>query len=237
LNKSKLFEDLHRTRPEPFEYSRRAAEILRHRFIVDTVRRLCPQPTRLLDVGCTVGQLTRLLGALADDTTAVDLSRTAMARAQEACRTVPGRFRFTGAGATALPFRGGAFDVVVLADGLNSWQLTPTERRLALAEAYRTLRPGGYVLLTEYLRPAQFAEFIQLVRESPLEVSAILYLHDRLWYQFESWFKAVRGRAWVERILRSLALAAVLRSVARVFGPRGSRHICIVARVPGAPSP
>jgi ubiquinone/menaquinone biosynthesis C-methylase UbiE len=235
LNKSKLFEDLHRTRPEPFEYGRRAAEIVRHRFIVGTVRRFCPQPTKLLDVGCSVGQLTRLLGALADTTTAVDLSRTAMARVRETCRAAPGSFRFSAAGATALPFRGGAFDVVVLADGLNSWQLTAPERRLALAEAYRTLRPGGYVVLTEYLRPVHFAEFIQLVRESPLEVSAIIYLHDRLWYQVESWFKAVRGRRWVERIFRSLVLASVLRFVSRIFGPLGSRHICIVARAPAPP--
>src|SRR6059058_5054088 len=74
--RARLFEDMHRG-GEPFEYSRRAAEVLRHRFISDLVRALAPRPARLLDVGCSEGQLTLHLAAMPEIVVAVDLSRAA----------------------------------------------------------------------------------------------------------------------------------------------------------------
>jgi len=56
------------------------------------------------------------------------------------------------------------------------------------------------------------------------------YLHDRLWYRIESWFKAVRDWRWVGRLFGSVPVARLLGRVARLFGRRGSRHICVVAR-------
>jgi ubiquinone/menaquinone biosynthesis C-methylase UbiE len=228
-DRAKLFEELHR-RGELFDYSRRAAEILRHRFVSRAVRRFNPRPARLLDVGCSMGQLTVQLAGLPEALFAVDLSRTAIRAARERLRTAGARARFVVASATALPFREGTFDVAVLSDGLHSWQLTPEERRLALSQAHRVARPGGYALITEYLHPRDFPGFVEQVRASPLDLVSIEYLYDRLWYQFESWFKAVRHRRWVWRLLGSVPLAVFLHSIARPLGPRASRHICVVAR-------
>ncbi len=224
-----LFEEMHRRLEEPFDYGRRAAEILRHRFICETARRLNPEPQRTLDVGCSTGRLTAQLASLPGRLVAVDLSRTAIRKARQAGG--PGRgARFVVASATALPFTEGPFDLIVLSDGLHSWKLSFEERHDALAEAYRAMKPGGYALLTEYLRPEHFDGFIDQVRASPFQVVSVQYLYDRLWYQIESWFKAVRGWRWVTRLFQSQRFALFLRSVARGFGRAGSRHICVTAR-------
>ena len=193
-DRAQVFEDMHR-RGEPFDYSRRAAEILRHRFVCHAVRRLHPNPTRLLDVGCSMGQLTAQLAGIPQALVAVE-----------------------------------TFDMAVLSDGLYSWQLPPEDRRIALAQAHRVVRPGGYALLTEYLQPRAFPEFVGQVRASPFDLLSIEYLYDRLWYQFESWFKAIRHWPWVRRLFGSVPLAVLLRSLARPLGAWGSRHISVVAQ-------
>jgi len=145
---------MHR-RGEPFDYSRRAAEILRHRFVCLAVRRLDPNPARLLDIGCSMGQLTAQLARLPQALFAVDLSPTAIRGARQRLRALGRPAHCVVASATALPFRAGTFDVVVLSDGLHSWQLPAEERRLALDQAHRVVRPGGHALLTEYLQPSR----------------------------------------------------------------------------------
>jgi len=224
-----FFEGLHR-RGEPFDYSRRAVEILRHRYVCEAVRRLNPHPRKLLDVGCSMGQLTVQLAAVAPAPVAVDLSRTAIGKARERLRGAGMPARFVLASVTALPFHDGSFDVVVLSDGLHSWQLPREERQLALADAHRVLERGGHALLTEYLQPRVFPEFVAQARATPFEVVSIEYLYDRLWYQIESWFKAVRRWSWVERVFASVSFARFLCALGRVFGSRGSRHIAVAAR-------
>jgi len=224
-----VFEEMHRG-GEPFDYSRRAAEILRHRFISDLVRALAPRRACLLDVGCSKGQLTLHLAAVPESVVAVDLSRAAIRAARERLRSGGAGARFVVADATALPFGAGRFDVVVMSDGLHSWQLPAAERRAALAQAGYVVRAGGHAVLTEYLQPRAFAEFVSEVRAGPFQVVAVEYLHDRLWYRVESWFKAVRDWRWVERLFASVPVARLLGGVARLFGRRGSRHICVVAR-------
>src|SRR2546425_9009530 len=89
---------------EPFDYSRRAAEVLRHRFISDLVRALAPRPARLLDVGCSKGQLTLHLAAVPEFVVAVDLSRAAIRAARERLQSGGAGVHFVVADATALPF-------------------------------------------------------------------------------------------------------------------------------------
>jgi ubiquinone/menaquinone biosynthesis C-methylase UbiE len=228
-DRAQLFEEMHR-RGEPFDYSRRAAELLRHRFVSAAVRRLQTHPARLLDVGCSMGQLTAQLAGVPRALFAVDLSPTAIRAARERLRAVGVPARFVVASATALPFREAAFDVAVLSDGLHSWQLGPEERQHALAQTHRVLRPGAWAVLSEYLQPRAFPAFVAQVRASPLDVVSIEYLHDRLWYQVESWFKAVRHWRWVQRLFGSIPLARLLRAVARPLGASGSRHILVIAR-------
>src|SRR3989442_1187197 len=161
---------------------------------------------------------------------AVDLSRAAIRAARERLQSGGAGVRFVVADATALPFEASRFDVVVMSDGLHSWQLPAAERRAALVEAGYVVRAGGHAVLTEYLQPRAFAEFVSEVRAGPFQVVAVEYLPDRLWYRVESWFKVVRDWRWVERLFASVPVARLLGRVARLFGRRGSRHICVVAR-------
>src|SRR2546428_12881198 len=80
---------------------------------------------------------------------AVDLSRAAVRAARERLRSGGAGARFVVADATALPFGAGRFDVVVMSDGLHSWQLPAAERRAAPAPAGHVARAGGHAARTE----------------------------------------------------------------------------------------
>lgn len=181
----------------------------------------------MLDLGCSLGQLTGRLAGLPGQLFAVDLSPTAVARARE---NVQSNVEFAAARSLALPFRSESFDLVVASDGLYSWDIEREERAAALVEIHRVMSPGGVAIFTDHMRRNRFAEFVAEVESSPLQVESISFLYDRLAYQFESWFKGVRGSKAAKAVLRSTDVAMVLSRIGRMFGQRGSRHICVVAR-------
>jgi SAM-dependent methyltransferase len=90
----------------------------------------------LLDVGCGTGRSHRIYQDQADRYAGLDLSLGALRLA---------RARFPSAGwlqadALRLPFRDAAYDVVAFSSVLHH----VPDRRAALAEAYRVVRPGGW---------------------------------------------------------------------------------------------
>src|SRR3989442_12097452 len=111
---------------------------------------------------------------------AVDLSRTAIRMARDRLRSAAAPAQFVVASATALPFREGSFAVVVLSDGLHSWQLPPEERRVALPQAHPVGERGGFAALPEYLQPRAFAEFVGEGRASPFRHVLFTSLYYRL---------------------------------------------------------
>jgi SAM-dependent methyltransferase len=118
---------------------------------------------------------------------------------------------------------------VFACDGLYSWELNAAERRRAIEEIHRVVRVGGHALFTEHTRPERFDQFIAGIAESPLRIVSVSYLYDRLWYQFESWFGAVRGSRVARRVLRSVRIARSLQTVGRAVGRSASRHVCVLA--------
>jgi SAM-dependent methyltransferase len=117
-------------------------------------------------------------------------------------------------------------------DGLYGMDLTEELQKLVLAECYAALRTGGTIIFTDYLRPERFREMEERIRQSPFKIVDVHYLHDRLWYQVESWFHLLEGQRWVKALLRSTSFAQLLKIPSRLFGKYGSRHICIVATKP-----
>jgi ubiquinone/menaquinone biosynthesis C-methylase UbiE len=226
------FENFHRDVSEPWSFSERAAEILRHDWIAATVLRLDPAPRRTLDIGCSLGQLTARLAKMID-VYAIDVSPTALMHARQ--RVSSESVVFLAGTATDIPIASERFDIAVASDGLYSWNLSPEDRTLALRELHRVLRPRGQILLTEHMRPERFAEFIAEVRASPLRVLSVGYLYDRPWYQFESWLRAVQGTFIARALRRNLTIARVLQSIGRHIGPIASRHICVLAMRDAAP--
>ena len=227
------FEGRYRSSEEPWSFSERAAERLRHRWVVDTVRRFAPR--RALDVGCSLGQLTGALAELPMELHGIDVSPTAVTRAR--ARIVNGNglaqghehLRFIAGSAVTLPLASSAYDFLTACDGLYSWELNDDERHRAVKELRRVLRVGGHALLTEHTRPARFEEFVGEITRGGLRVVSIEYLYDRPWYQFESWFRSLRSLGVVKRMLKSEKVAQALLRIGRLLGPNASRHICVLA--------
>ncbi len=238
------FEEKYRQEGEPWDYENRAVEILRHEFVVATARALKPAGyMRVLDIGCAMGQLTSRLNGLAPEVHAIDLSPTAVMKAQSRVTQMlaqwrsqhvgqaePTRFLFTAASATEMPFPEGHFDLVLLADGLEGWELSPVLKQSVLKDVHRVLTPGGYAILTDYMKPRRLAEFVQTVQASPLKLVQQHYMHDRLCYQFITWLKAVQSTGVAKSLIANKSLAIALRSVSSLFGKQGSKHFCLVAQ-------
>jgi ubiquinone/menaquinone biosynthesis C-methylase UbiE len=101
-----------------------------------------PASARVLDVGCGTGTLTRMLGRWpgVSSVVGVDPARALIEKA----RILAGALEnvvFREAEGGALPFEVGTFDVVTL-DSVLSHMRDPDR---ALAEAFRVLRPGGWL--------------------------------------------------------------------------------------------
>jgi SAM-dependent methyltransferase len=231
------FERLYATQAEPWTYSARAAEVMRHDHVEETIRGLKPRYDRILDIGCSVGQLTSRLAGLSPRVQGMDVSPTAVRRARERCDAAAERsagartaFRFCLGSSIDTPFRDGLFDLVLMCDGLHSWRLTPEEQARSLEQAHRILVPGGYAIFTEHLRPANFDAIIDRIKASPLEVVSVRYLHNRLWYSMERNLSRFRDRRSVQALLASRRVARGLMAVASLAGRRGAKHLCVIAQ-------
>lgn len=204
-------------------------ERLRHARIVELARSF--HAPRMLDLGCSLGQLTSGLAELPGSLFAADMSPTAVARARKKIRVIRGNVvQFAAARSTALPFREAGFDLVIASDGLYSWAIPREERIAALDEIHRVMSPGGRVILTEHMRPRRFGEFVGEIEASPLRVESVLHFHDRPAYQFESWLKGIQKLRVARTLRRSIRIARVLSGAGRLFGTRGARHMCVIAR-------
>jgi ubiquinone/menaquinone biosynthesis C-methylase UbiE len=244
--RQEFFDALYRTRQEPWDYSRNAAELLRHDLVVRTTRAFTAghPDARVLDVGCSLGQLTARLAGLAAEVHAIDLSAAAVAEARERCARAsaaaagrPSSFHFYVGSVTQLPFAPASFDVLLMCDGLvggHSWGLTPEEQKVALEQAYRVTAPGGRVILTDALKPHQIAGFVERVEESPFEVAAMRLIHDRLWYSVDRAARPIRDWRLPRAALASRGVARLLMALSRLGGRRGSKHVLILARKPEA---
>lgn len=198
-----LFQKFYHAGAEPWEYSKRAIEQLRHDRIVEIVEAL--NPRRLLEIGCSLGMLTRRLPG---QVTAIDLSALAVQRANgDAAASV-----------LALPFADASFDLVLASDGPNSWFLTDDELQVAFGEMHRVVQPGGGVLIADYEKPRAMDRFVERIERSPLQIQDVSYIHDRIWYKVERALPFIRG---------SRALASVVTRTSRIAGRMTANHIIV----------
>jgi ubiquinone/menaquinone biosynthesis C-methylase UbiE len=94
-----------------------------------------------LDIGCGEGHNTRLLAKRGARVTAIDIAEDFLAHARRAEAQEPLGIEYRVASAVALPFADAAFD---FATGFMSFMDVPEMDRV-LAEAYRVLKPGGFL--------------------------------------------------------------------------------------------
>jgi ubiquinone/menaquinone biosynthesis C-methylase UbiE len=104
---------------------------------------ILPDVNRLsgLDIGCGEGHNTRLLAKRGAHVTAVDISRLFIRHAQESEDQAPLGINYHLASAVELPFPDSSFDFVTAL--MSLMDIPETER--VIAEAYRVLKPGGFL--------------------------------------------------------------------------------------------
>jgi demethylmenaquinone methyltransferase/2-methoxy-6-polyprenyl-1,4-benzoquinol methylase len=120
------------------------------RIVANRVReKLSANPrARVLDVACGTGDLSLTLFEITGaGVVGTDFCRPMLAIA---AGKTNGRIRFIEGDALDLPFRDGTFDVATIAFGLRN--LSNVES--GLAELSRVLKPGGWVAVLEFSRPA-----------------------------------------------------------------------------------
>lgn len=101
----------------------------------------------VLDICCGTGAQAALLGRAGLRAVGVDLSEAMLAVARV---RHPG-LRLVRADAARLPFADGAFDAAVVSMALH--EKPPDLRPVLLAEAWRVVRPGGVLLVADYVAP------------------------------------------------------------------------------------
>ena len=119
------------------------------RIVANRVRdRLSSNDSRVLDVACGTGDLSITLFEITGaGVVGTDFCRPML---DIAAGKTSGRIRYIEGDALDLPFRDGTFDVVTIAFGLRN--LSSVES--GLAELSRVLKPGGWVAVLEFSRPA-----------------------------------------------------------------------------------
>lgn len=120
---------------------------VREAMVVRRLAAVCPPPARVLDAGSGPGHLSHRLAALGYAVVGVDASAAFVAYAARPGGTNP---RFAHGDLTALAEPDGGFDAVVAGEVLEHVE----DHERAVAELFRVLAPGGWVVATVPADPA-----------------------------------------------------------------------------------
>lgn len=224
------FETMYKDSPEPWDYTSRGVELLRFEYVVAKVKELNPNGGAMLDIGCALGQLTHRLLGISQDFYSMDISLTAVKKAKQNLSGLVGggQVNFLCGSATELPFRDQFFDLVILSDGLNGWELNPEQKKAAISEAYRVLKPGGFALLTDYLHPRDFQGHVDVAKASPFVILKQDFLCDRLGFQLTTNLRAVKRWPLIRQMLGSVPFMRFLQKLSRPWGASASKHLALV---------
>ncbi|WP_375435407.1 class I SAM-dependent methyltransferase [uncultured Hymenobacter sp.] len=228
------FENQYSTIAEPWSYSRRGGELYRHIYTVEQLRRFCPYPASLLELGCSQGLMTAHLVPFTKELYASDISLSAVKACKLKCDELAAQhncsMHYYVTTTPGLPFAEESFEVVTLCDGMIGWWFSDEKMQAALQDTYRVLRKEGYVVFTDYITPERFPGYIDLIEKSAFSVVSTSYLYDKPWYLLESVAKKLPGKALLEPIVASTQVAKLLHRAGRMAGTAAARHIVIIAR-------
>lgn len=232
-----LYEQFYQSQAEPWAYSERAAEILRHEYVAEQVKTVYEKLGKkliVLDLGCSLGHITERLHPYSELVVGLDISVTAVGKAKKRCEELmqgqENPYQFVVASTLDLPFHENSFDVVIISDGIYEWFQTEKERKITIEGVYRILKINGMAIFTDYLSPKKFNEFAALIHASSLKVLREEPFYDRLWYRLESWLKAFKKQAWAKKLLADVVFARKLRSLAKRLGSNYSKHLAVIAQ-------
>jgi SAM-dependent methyltransferase len=158
------FEALYRRDPDPWKFE--TSEYEKGKYAATIAALGSERSECALEVGCANGLLTRALAAHCEALVAIDVSPTALRRAEARCADLSNvTFRLAGLPDDPIP---GAFDLIVLSEVAYYWDARDAER--AAATFRRLGRPGGRMLLVHWLGetdyPAGGDEAVDRLRRS-----------------------------------------------------------------------
>lgn len=128
-------------------------------FKTTLVKLAAPMPGEsLLDVGCGTGTLTRLFAELEPELHIVglDADPAQIKQAQKKLTTFGNQISLQQGYAQSLPQESQTFDLVV--SSLFFHHLTTDQKRDALGEILRVLKPGGRLLIADWGKPSSIAQ-------------------------------------------------------------------------------
>lgn len=144
------FEQLYREKGDPWEFASSPYEQAKYRHSLQALPK--ENYANALEIGCSIGVLTRLLADRCSALLAVDVSQTALAEAAERCADAP-NVTFARLQFPQDPVEGG-FDLIVLSEVIYYWDLTDLAH--AAETLCRVLEPGGDLLLVHYVAETDY---------------------------------------------------------------------------------
>ena len=138
------FDDVYAAHADPWGFATLPYEAAKYAATLDALPRA--RYRAALEIGCSIGVLTRLLAARCDHLVAVDVSEVALAQARVRLQDLP----HVSVARLQLPDEdpGGAYDLVVLSEVGYYWSPRDLDRAAALIA--RRLLPDGHLVLVHW---------------------------------------------------------------------------------------
>jgi SAM-dependent methyltransferase len=143
------FEELYAADPDPWDLASSPYE--RGKYAATIAALDGRRYRRGLEVGCSIGTLSRELAGVCDELVALDAAPTAVARARERLADVPGVTVERRRAPDELP--DGPFDLIVCSEVLYYWDRALL--RLGVARLLERLAPGGSFLAVHWRGPVR----------------------------------------------------------------------------------
>ncbi len=200
-----------------------------------------PAHPRIIELGCGAAHLSRKLLQRHPHSQVVGLEVDERQLAKNA-RQPQERLQFVNAGAQAIPFADGAFDLALMLKSLHHVPLDLMDQ--ALAEVRRVLRPGGLLYVSEPVFAGALNEVMRLFHDEEVvraaavaalrralasgaweEVTELYFdvpVHYRDFAEFEQRMMAV---TFVEHRLDAATHAAVRERFERHMTPEGAHFV------------
>ncbi len=172
---SRYFRDIYNKSTDPWNFENSKYEARKYQITLASLPR--PKYGRALEIGCSIGVLTRRLASRCTALLSLDVSEKALAVAKEKCADLDhvsfARMRVPG----EMPL--GFFDLIVVSEVAYYWSRGDLERAMDLIAAHQA--PGGHLLLVHFTGP---------VPDYPMTGDQV----HRIWLQRNEWTSVKQER-------------------------------------------
>lgn len=180
------WEKIYQDQEEPLDFSWRASQVFQHDLAITTLKQFGKEHyTSALDIGCSQGQFTQRLQEIASKIIAIDLSKTAIEKAQkrygrnDSCN---GNIIFEVGSLPYLNYNDNSYDLIVALEVL--YYLKKEEQERGLDEIRRIMRDDGHLLFSTVIRGRpyfSYEEIINLISQNFI-IKAEQFKYFKLFY-------------------------------------------------------